>query len=52
MAERNGRPRKMGGPHGGMMTGEKAKDFKGTIVKLTKYIGRYRWAVLAVMILP
>lgn len=50
MAERNGRPRKMGGPHGGMMTGEKAKDFKGTIVKLTKYIGRYRWAVLAVMI--
>lgn len=49
MAERNGRPRRMG-PGGGMMPGEKAKDFKGTVVKLTRYIGRYRWAVLAVMI--
>ena len=36
-----------GGPHG-MMPGEKAKDFKGTMVKLVKYLGAYKWAVLFV----
>lgn len=39
------------GHGGGMMPGEKAKDFKGTIGKFVKYIGGYKWAVLAVMIL-
>lgn len=39
------------GHGGGMMPGEKAKDFKGTMGKFVKYIGGYKWAVLAVMIL-
>ena len=40
------------GPHGGgrMAPVEKAKDFKGSIRKLVKYIGRYKFAVLVVMI--
>ena len=32
------------------MTGEKAKNFRGTIRKLLKYIGSYRFGVLAVLI--
>ena len=38
------------GPHGGMMPGEKAKDFKGTFVKLLAYMGRYKIALIAVMV--
>ncbi|MCI8801110.1 MAG: ABC transporter ATP-binding protein [Lachnospiraceae bacterium] len=38
------------GPHGGMMPGEKAKDFKGTASKLIAYMGRYKIALIAVMI--
>lgn len=38
------------GPMGGMMGGEKAKDFKGSFGKLLAYIGRYKFAILAVMI--
>jgi ATP-binding cassette subfamily B protein len=37
----------MGGPPG-MMPGEKAKDFKGSIGKLIRYIGRYRAALIVV----
>ena len=37
-----------GGP--GMMPVEKAKDFKGSIGKLIAYIGRYKLAILVVMI--
>ena len=40
----------MRGPMGGMPI-EKAKDFKGTISKLVRYIGRYRFSVFAVIIL-
>ena len=36
---------------GPMGSGEKAKDFKGTIKRLLAYIGQYKFAVLAVMIL-
>ncbi len=39
-----------GGPHGMMNGGEKAKNFKGTIGKIFRYIGRYRIAVFVVMI--
>jgi ATP-binding cassette, subfamily B, multidrug efflux pump len=35
----------------GMVPGEKAKDFKGTVRKLMGYLGRYRIAVVAVIIL-
>lgn len=37
----------MGGAH---MSGEKAKDFKGTFKKLLSYLGRYKIAILLVMI--
>ena len=40
----------MGGPHGPMMPGEKAKDFKGTVKKLLAYMGRYKIAIVFVMI--
>ena len=54
MAEKNSAPRRgpMGhGPMGGMGAGEKAKDFKGSVKKLLQYIGRYKFAVAAVMLL-
>ncbi len=46
----------MRGPmgHGGpmaLMRGEKARDFRGTMVKLIQYLGGYRLPILAVMIL-
>ncbi len=37
------------GPRGPMAGGEKAKDFKGTIKKLLRYIGKYKIAILIVM---
>ncbi len=41
--------RKMG--HGpGMVPGEKAKNFKGTVKKLIQYMGRYKIGVIVVMI--
>ncbi|MDR2888369.1 MAG: ABC transporter ATP-binding protein/permease [Lachnospiraceae bacterium] len=43
-------PQRMGHGPGAMMPGEKAKDFKGTIKKLIKYIGRYRFAMVMVVI--
>ena len=48
-----GRPRRGpgGGMHGGMVPGEKAKDFKGSFRKLSAYIGRYKIAIFIVMIL-
>ncbi len=46
MAE-NRRSRRHGGP---MAPVEKAKDFKGSISKLIKYIGKYKIAVVIVMI--
>ncbi|MDO4286241.1 MAG: ABC transporter ATP-binding protein [Eubacteriales bacterium] len=38
------------GPGARGMTGEKAKDFRGTVRKLLKYIGSYRLGVMAVLI--
>ncbi|NLL94089.1 MAG: ABC transporter ATP-binding protein [Clostridiales bacterium] len=46
--KRHGGHRGPGGP--GMMPIEKAKDFKGSIGKLIKYMGRYKFAILIVMI--
>ena len=44
-------PVKMGGPMGGGMdAGEKAKDFKGTVKKLAKYLAEFRWQMLMVAI--
>lgn len=44
------RPHGPHGPHGGMMPGEKAKDFKGTFRKLLSYMGKYKIALIAVML--
>lgn len=45
MSENRGRGR---GPHGPGVPAEKAKDFKGTIKKLLRYIGNYKYALFAV----
>ncbi|MDR1400146.1 MAG: ABC transporter ATP-binding protein/permease [Treponema sp.] len=53
-ASRRNRPRRGMGPGGGpfgMMPGEKAKNFKGSMLVLIKYLGRYRWSILIVSIL-
>lgn len=39
-----------GGPHGGMGAGEKAKDFKGTISKLMKYLSEYKIGLIFVLL--
>lgn len=41
---------RMGGPMGGIGTGEKAKDFKGTVKKLIKYLSDFRWQMLMVLV--
>lgn len=43
-------PRRRGPGGHGMMPVEKAKDFKGSIKKLVAYLGRYKFAILIVMI--
>lgn len=40
----------MGGGKGHMMGGEKAKDFKGTMKQLLSYMGKYKIAILFVVI--
>ena len=49
MSETQRRPPRMHGP-GARMGGEKAKDFKGSFKKLLKYLGKYRVAIVIVMI--
>ena len=49
MAE-NTRPMRRRGPPGRGVPGEKAKDFKGTIKALLRYMGRYKLAVAAIMV--
>ncbi len=44
------RPGRMGPGHGRMMPGEKAKNFKGTVSKLIRYMGRYKLLLLVVLI--
>ena len=36
---------------GGMMPGQKARDFKGSVGKLVKYLGNYKWAIIIVWLL-
>mgnify|MGYP000891757509 FL=1 len=43
-------PRRRGPMHGGMGQGEKAKDFKGTIGKLMKYLSQYKIGLIFVVI--
>jgi ATP-binding cassette, subfamily B, multidrug efflux pump len=44
------RPGRMGGPMGAMMKGDKARNFKGTMLKLIQYLGKYRVSVLIVIL--
>lgn len=50
MSENQKRRRGPHGPGGGMMPGEKAKDFKGTIRKLLQYMGNFKYGLFAVVI--
>ena len=50
MSEQAKPQRRMHGPGGRMMPGEKAKDFKGTTGKLLRYMGAYKYGLIAVMI--
>ncbi len=50
VSPRRGRGPMGGGPMGGMGPAEKAKDFKGSISKLTKYIGKYKIRILVVLL--
>ena len=50
MAEERRRPGSMGHGPGRMGRGEKAKDFSGTMKKLIRHMGRYKAAVVLVMI--
>lgn len=43
--------RPMGGPGRGMAPGEKAKDFKGSIRKMLRYMGKYKIADVFVIII-
>ena len=52
MSEESRRPMRGHGPMGrGMMPGEKAKDFKGSVGRLLNYMGRYKIALVFVLIL-
>ena len=44
------RPRGMHGMHGGRMGGEKAKDFKGIIGKLIRYMSKYKFRFVIMLI--
>lgn len=47
-----GRPAGRGGPQAHMnLAGEKAKDFKRTMARLTQFLAPYRWAIIAVVVL-
>lgn len=55
MSEKHNAPKGPRGPMGGpgpmgMMKGEKAKDFKGTVRKLLKYLGSYKAPIVMVLI--
>lgn len=43
-----GRP---GGGPGALMPGEKARDFKGTMVRFFRYLGSFKWAIVATMVI-
>ncbi|WP_442867940.1 ABC transporter ATP-binding protein [Caproiciproducens sp. CPB-2] len=53
MSKTTSQPRKAipgRGPHGMMMHGEKAKDFKGTFKKLVRYMGKYKFSLITVLV--
>ncbi len=54
MERKNNAPRRGpmgGGPHGPMGAGEKARDFGGTLRKLLGRMAKYKWSLVAVILL-
>ena len=49
-AQRNKRGYRPGGPAGRMINTDKPRDFKGTISKLVRFMGRFKWALLAALV--
>lgn len=43
--------RRPGGGPGAMLPGEKARDFKGTMGNLFRYLGGFKWAILATLLI-
>lgn len=50
MSKNGGRRGMGGGPMGGMATGEKAKDLKGTMKKLLVYMGKFKIQMFVVVV--
>ena len=48
---KNPRPARRGGGPGALMPGEKAKDFRTSMSKLIKYMGRHKWPILIAMLI-
>jgi ATP-binding cassette subfamily B protein len=44
-------PVRMGRGPGMMMPGEKARNFKGTMKELVRFLGKYNWIIIAVLII-
>ena len=44
-------PIRRGGGPGALIPGEKARDFKGSMRHLIRYLGKYRWLILFTMLL-
>jgi len=44
-------PRPRGGPMGMMAKGDKAKDFKGAMIKLIRYLGKYKTIIIVAIII-
>ena len=49
-AQENPRPARRHGPVGRMMPGEKPKDLKGTLGKLVAFMGRFKVAIIVVLV--
>jgi ATP-binding cassette subfamily B protein len=50
MGRRGRGPMRGGGPMGGMMVKDKPKDFKGSLLKLLRYLSSYRLALVIVIL--
>lgn len=44
-------PVRRGGGPGALIPGEKARDFKGSMKRLLKYLGKFKWMILFAMLL-
>ncbi len=49
-SQRKRRGYRPGGPAGRMIVTEKPRDFKGTVGKLVRFMGRFKWAMAAALV--